>query len=630
MFELIKRNINLGIILCSIIFFLFKWSHPIIHFNEDLDVTLIFESASDGYYYFPTLKALANFDLTNSYDPFIGNLNNTTIPTGAFAIHSILYIFFGLWSFVISELIFITVFFIIFYKISRLLNFSRLGALTISIILFNIPNLLQILGIANLEYITVIFSEFYSFRFPRPLVSNIFFFLFILFILKAKRKKIFTNKNSIILGSISALSFTSYFHTFLLEQILLLSFLFFIFGYQLINKLKDNIRYIIIYILSFIILSSPALLNMFYSEPDYLERIGLIKFDYEKKIFLFKYLFYKLFKIEFLLVFFMSLLLLIIVNLKHNINKFKKINIFFIVFYTSIISPFIYIIISPSFFSHFYLFNNLIIISFFLLFFFTIFQFIKFYSKNILSIKVSNCLAFFIILIFFGINFYQTSKNYNNYHLDNKNFQQRKEFNSITSIIKNINILKNNNISFLTFDNKFLVWAILKNTKYLNIVNGVFISKTHKMIEDDLINNFKYLKLNKNDFEEFIKNKKLSSWRYRNENIKNLFWMRYQANSMITFNDSDNFEPEILEFIKKSSPILSQQLIIPNEEIERLALKFDSEIDSILTEPLMIVINKKNPVLNRSVVNLNNFCKAFEGEFYDFYYSLRLYSKCNK
>ena len=67
-----------------------------------------------------------------------------------------------------------------------------------------------------------------------------------------------------------------------------------------------------------------------------------------------------------------------------------------------------------------------------------------------------------------------------------------------------------------------MVWFILNDIKYLNIINGVFISRTNEMIENDLINTFKYLNLSKQDFHEFIKNKKISSWRYRNENIKNL------------------------------------------------------------------------------------------------------------
>ena len=148
------------------------------------------------------------------------------------------------------------------------------------------------------------------------------------------------------------------------------------------------------------------------------------------------------------------------------------------------------------------------------------------------------------------------------------------------------------------------------------------------MIENDLINTFRYLNLDKEDFHEFIKNKKISSWRYRNENIKNLFWMKYQANSLSTFNSSKNFDKDVLNFINESSPLLSQQLIMPNEEINRFLVKFDSKISSTFAKPKIIIINKDNPVLSKSIIDLDKFCKSFEGKFYDFYYSFDLKTKC--
>ena len=159
-------------------------------------------------------------------------------------------------------------------------------------------------------------------------------------------------------------------------------------------------------------------------------------------------------------------------------------------------------------------------------------------------------------------------------------------------------------------------------------MNGVLVPKKHEMIENDLINTFKYLRLSVKDFEKFLENKKLSTWRYRNENVKKLFWMLYQANSLITFNDSKDFNKEILEFINNSSPLLSQQLAIPNDELQRLIKKFDFEKVSNFSDPEIIIINKKNPILIKSNIDLDDFCKKFEGKFYDFYYNLNLDSNC--
>ena len=286
--------------------------------------------------------------------------------------------------------------------------------------------------------------------------------------------------------------------------------------------------------------------------------------------------------------------------------------------------------LSPSFFSHFYHFTNLVLITAFILFFYIFILFLNFSIQKKLSNNSINNFSFLLIFILLIGNIYLSNNNYKLKNLNNEHFIQRTEFNSIINIIRKKNILESKKISLLTFDNRFLVWATLVDIKYLNIVNGVMVSRTNDMIENDLISTFKFLDLSKNDFSEFIKNKKLSYWRYRNDNIKDSFWMRYQANAMVTFNDSKNFDQEILEFISKSSPLLSQQLIMPNEELERFLSKYESENNSFFLPPKIIIINKKNSILKKSYVSNNKYCKAFEGKIYDFYYSFDLNTDCVK
>ena len=105
--------------------------------------------------------------------------------------------------------------------------------------------------------------------------------------------------------------------------------------------------------------------------------------------------------------------------------------------------------------------------------------------------------------------------------------------------------------------------------------------------------------------------------------------MRYQANSLITFNDSKNFEKNIINFINNSSPLLSPQLLMPNEEIERFVAKFENSINSNYSNPKMIIINKNNFILAKSKIDPAKFCKSFEGDYYDFYYSFKLKENCN-
>ena len=616
-----KKNINICIFFTALIFFIIKWYNPFANFDEKIDITVIFESVSDGYYYFAPFKAFANFDLNYSYDAAINDLNNVTAPIGAFYLHLIFYNFLGSWSFVILEFVYFLFFLIIFYKISRLLSFQRLESLLVAIILFNIPIIFELLSLSNKIYFNIIYAEFYSFRFPRPLVSSLFFYSFILCVFRLLHNDFFINKYFILLGLISGLSFTSFFHAFILEQLFLTFIVLYIYKKDTLKKLKENFILIILFISSFLIISFPFLINMLFAEPEFLERMGLSDLNYEKKIFLFSYLFKKLLKFEFLLITCLSIILFIFINYKKDLNNYKKLNIFFIIFYLSILTPFVFILLSPKHFSHLYLFNNIIVICAFLLFFFTILSILKFYLNKIILNKNSNILIFLFISIIFLCNFYQNHKNYENIHLTTNEISKRSEFNNISNVIMNsefINIKKSN---LLTFDNKFLIWAILNDVKYLKIPNAVYIPKKNYMIEDDLIKTFKFLNLSRDDFLNFIKNKKMSSWRYRNENIKNLFWMSYQANSLVTYKNSKNFSKDVLEFINKSSPLLSQQLIVPNDELNRLLLKFDN-FNTLSKEPDLIIINKENKIINKSIVDPDKFCKAYNGKHYVLYYKL--------
>ena len=67
---------------------------------------------------------------------------------------------------------------------------------------------------------------------------------------------------------------------------------------------------------------------------------------------------------------------------------------------------------------------------------------------------------------------------------------------------------------------------------------------------------------------------------------------------------------------------------MPNEEIRRFIIKFDNSINSHYSKPKMIIINKNNPILSKSKIDLTKFCKSFVGDFYDFYYSFKLKKNC--
>ena len=68
-----NKNIN-TILIISIFLFSIKWILSFYFFKENLSVRIIFESVTDGHYYYPLIKYLAFFEFNNSFDPHIDNL----------------------------------------------------------------------------------------------------------------------------------------------------------------------------------------------------------------------------------------------------------------------------------------------------------------------------------------------------------------------------------------------------------------------------------------------------------------------------------------------------------------------------------------------------------------------------
>ena len=82
-----------------------------------------------------------------------------------------------------------------------------------------------------------------------------------------------------------------------------------------------------------------------------------------------------------------------------------------------------------------------------------------------------------------------------------------------------------------------------------------------------------------------ITNKK-GSWRYTNEYIKYISWYRYQANSLITFKNTNDFSDEELKYISTSRPTKTQQIILPKFEFALDLLDLEFEGDNCVDQTL--------------------------------------------
>ena len=72
----------------------------------------------------------------------------------------------------------------------------------------------------------------------------------------------------------------------------------------------------------------------------------------------------------------------------------------------------------------------------------------------------------------------------------------------------------------------------------------------------------------------------------------NCFWQKYQANSFYTYQNSKDFNQNIMEIIKKTSPSYIHQIAIPNFEMDRLINRYNNY--SEIEKNSFIIIDKNN------------------------------------
>ena len=605
-----NKSINIILIITTLLFSV-KWVLSFYFFKESLAVKIIFESVADGHYWYPFIKYLAFFEFDNSLDPYVKNLKLIPIPFASIIFPAIFLKIFGFFGIIIIEFFAIFIFLLIFYKFFSYF-FSNNESIFLSLFFFMIPIIIEIANLEGLTYLNLLQLEFYSLRIPRPLIPSLYFFSFIYLLVFMDKTVIFEKKRIAALGLILGFSLSSYYYFFIIEFLAFLFFLIYKFKFKIIKELFHNYKYFLISIFVFLIAISPFIINLIYHESDVTERLGTFVLTIEKKDKLIDYYFSQYFKLKFLLVLLLSILFVYFSN-KKKVSNVRLINIFFIIFLSTIVSPVFFVLISPQsgLLSNF---NNAIFVWGFIFFIIFLIILIKHYLKLSPKPLQINILIFLLIGIYY-LNFYFEK----NQHFNNQDYKDRRiEFQKVTEKLNNRKDIFTKNISLLTFDGELMVWAILNEIKYLNLINGLFSPKTDDMIENDLVKNFKFLNLKEKDFLDFFKNKK-RGWRFFNPNVGRIFGYRYKANSLNTYKGSTNFEPSIKEFILSSSPMYSQQLAIPNEEFGRLQRKFNEYKFINFKEPEIIVLEKLKPITKNIIINRQNYSKLHDGNIYILY-----------
>jgi hypothetical protein len=176
--------------------------------------------------------------------------------------------------------------------------------------------------------------------------------------------------------------------------------------------------------------------------------------------------------------------------------------------------------------------------------------------------------------------------------------------------------------SLLTFNTKLQVWWLLKNKKYLKSVDSIISPEKDLSLEENFFQNMIFLKVPPSNFDIMLKNNKIG-WRYNNNLVKYLSFYKYQANSLVTFNNSIDFDSDVLNFIKLSSPLYTMQIAIPNSERKRLVTSYINAKKKISIAPDLIII-EKNSFIKKYKIDVSQYCslKGFN--------SLKVYIKRDK
>ena len=231
------------------------------------------------------------------------------------------------------------------------------------------------------------------------------------------------------------------------------------------------------------------------------------------------------------------------------------------------------------------------------------------FIKNIsfYNYLLSFCIIFLIFINIFNNYTLAKSKSLN---IDKINFNEL--FNELENINTNIDD------SILTFDAHFQTHFILKGYKNFPIVLSVNSPIDDETLENKMIKMFNFYNLDRDVFKNFIENK-FHGWRVMNYDIGKTLYMKYQANKLITFQNSKNFSNIELDYIKKSSPFHAQ-IIMPISEIDRLLYKFDNFFNKQELTPDLVIINLNDEFTKNVQLSKKIYCHKNINSSYRIYY----------
>ena len=609
-----KQKIYLIFSLFSFFLVFFKLFCQTIIFKVPIDLSTLL--LLNDFYYFPFIDSFSEFNFNPSYSDDKSNLDLISYPILGLIINIFFYKFFDVYSFIILEFLCVILFLSIFFNIFLKLSFSKESSLFMSFLMFSLTSLFQILGNFDFYLFKILdlnFSTFYSLRFPRPIISNLYLFGFLYFCLKIVSQNQNFKKNMIYIIVLMSLSLHSFFYFFIFETLTILFVYIYIFRHKLINFLSREFKFhIILFSIIFVnfLIFQFQLIN---AETDFVTRLGVISLDLTQKKILLDYFVNFFLKIEFL-----SLLILNTIFLALNTKTLK---VFYFFFLSTILGTLIFISTSNKGVDY-YQFNNWIITSGILNLFVSIFYLIekKIIKDSSVFIKFLNIITFLFTL---GIIFQNNNLYFNQIKNDSTKIHQYNKIKKYFS--NNKNELKKKEI--LSLDHGLFLVLINNGFKNFSIVPDSFWTpKKDVEINKELFALFNFFELDKKHFTKFFENT-ISGYRIRNPNTLKFFGRKYLANQLKIFDKKDQFSNLEQEYIDKHSPIITHQSIIPKNEFKKLEKNFENYKKKL--DPSILILEKKS-IFFKSNKNIdNNYCLDFNSLDFKIYLSKKIKPICS-
>lgn len=587
------------IFLLSVLIFLSKWM-PIYFLDFDFLPKLI--NFSTDIQYFPTIKSFSLLQFKNGFSYNEVPEKITTFPFASIIWHAMLYNFFSNFTFLILEFLFkfiqILTLYLIFNKIYENSKIALIATLFLFIFLFSLNLLIHFSEIKYFIILQNLFDGFFGLRFPRPIVTSVYFFLFIYFIILLDQKfyQEFNYKNLIYIALILSLLINSFFYFFVSCSILTIIIFKNKIKYVIINEKKKLLFFFFLIVIG----SFPFIFQAIYGEQDFSLRQGLINITFHQKIYLIKYLLKSFLRIE------VAMILLINILIFKFYKQNTLLKIFFFFYLSNIFSTFIFILFSPKIIS-LYQFIDLIILSGFFYLSLVVLDLLIMNllnnKKNYKKMLIYN-ISFFIIVFFI---YFDTKLEIN---LKIKKLIELDKINKLFVKNKFINTKK----ILLTNDIDISAMWILNENKYMSLSNGFHNSFKDIIIEKQLFRTLKNINMNVKDFEQILNFR--SNFDKRNFLISFLFMNKYQANSLHTFSSYDNYDIDEIFEIKRTSPFRVQNQIIPKNEKQRLINQYADFKSEINEKPYLIILNKRDVISKIIIKKKIEYQMILNDEFY--------------